>query len=90
MLTFLTEVDDIFKTEFLAPVVCYMCHENCKGNGVVIMVCLLYNQLGYRLERNCLSINKCMYTYNSALTPSVCNEHSLLLACSYQSSMQNL
>ena len=53
MLTFLTEVDDIFKTEFLAPVVCYMCHENCKGNGVVIMVCLLDNQLGYRLERNC-------------------------------------
>ncbi|XP_003382406.1 PREDICTED: peroxisomal multifunctional enzyme type 2 [Amphimedon queenslandica] len=30
------EVGEIFKPEYIAPVVCYMCHENCTENGVVI------------------------------------------------------
>lgn len=34
----LTEVGEIFKPEYIAPVVCYMCHENCTENGVVIEV----------------------------------------------------
>lgn len=35
-MTFFTDLYDHFKPEYIAPVVCWLCHEDCTENGSII------------------------------------------------------